>query len=156
MARPPSHSEWVGRLRLASGQSDSRVYSSNHVVTHPLRKQYCMLTEVVRAFWQHIGAGAELGEGGGYPQLGWEIGSEVMLELHLGVKRSWAVLCSCFIWENYPILGSSYLCSKSPTYKWVLFSEHICKSKLFIKSNQVSLRTQLKQSAIQYCTVIGL
>ena len=49
-----------------------------------------------------------------------------------------------------------YLCSKSPTYEWVLFSEHICKSNLFIKSNQVSLSTQLKQSAIQYCTVIGL
>ena len=30
----------------------------------------------------------DLGEGGGYPQLGWETGSEVMLELNLGVKGS--------------------------------------------------------------------
>ena len=38
--------------------------------------------------------------------------------------------------------------SKSPTYEWALFWEHICKS------NQVSLGTQLTQLAIQvYNTV---
>ena len=40
--------------------------------------------------------------------------------------------------------------SKSPTYERVPFQERIPKS------NKVSLGTQLTQSAIQDCTVIGL
>ena len=44
--------------------------------------------------------------------------------------------------------------SKSPMYKWY------CSKSTFIspicKSNKVRLYTQLTQSAIQYCSVIGL
>ena len=38
--------------------------------------------------------------------------------------------------------------SKSPTYERVSFQGRVCKSNLFIKSNKVSLGTQLTQSAI--------
>ena len=51
------------------------------------------------------------------------------------------------LWAHY---------SKSPTYERVPFRERVRKSNFVRKSNRVSLGTQLTQSAISYCTVIGL
>ena len=80
------------------------------------------------------------------------------------VRRPSWILSWMLVWQSnsrfVTLYHSGLLCSqtdettrhwqysKSPTYEWVPFRQHVPKSNLFVKSRKVSLGTQITQSAI--------